>query len=48
MEPKRDDSEIVLLRKIVECLGGDPACCGGSTEQELLFQWAQLACAECE
>lgn len=46
--PFRDDSEVVLLRKIVLLSGGSPDCCGFDTYQSLLFQWAQLACVECE
>lgn len=43
----RSDSRVVLLRKIVESLGGSPDCCGFDTAQSLLFQLAQITCAGC-
>lgn len=46
-QPFRDDSEVVLLKKIVAILGGSPDCCVTDSKQSLLFQWAQLSCAGC-
>ena len=43
--PYRDDSAITLLKKIVAMLGGNPDCCAGNTEQQLLFMWAEQACS---
>lgn len=43
----RSDSEVVLLRKIVELSGCPTDCCGFQTEQMLLYLWAECVCGAC-